>query len=176
MISLNLVSSLSIVIVLFLFGLVLAVSKKDLYASFTEGAAQGLRTTVGLLPTLVLLMTSISMLSASGASEMISSLVSPLLEKIGVPSELTPLILIRPVSGSGSTALLSELYSKYGADSIPGLCASVMFASTDTVVYVIAVYFSAARVKHTRHTLPVAAAVMLLSVFLSCALVRALLL
>ena len=176
MIRLNLVSSLSILILLSGFGLAMILSKKDLFSSFTDGARQGLKTTVNLLPTLVLLMTSISMFNASGAAEAVSGLLSPLLSRIGVPPELTPLILIRPVSGSGSTALLSELYSKYGTDSLAGLCASVMLASSDTIVYVIAVYSSAAKVRHTRHTLPVAVAIMLLSVFLSCALVRLLIL
>jgi spore maturation protein B len=82
------------------------------------------------------------------------------------------LILVRPLSGSGSLAAYADLLERYGADSFVGLCASVIVASSDTLIYVAAVYFSAAKVKKTRYTLPAGLAVSLFSVLLSCALCR----
>lgn len=168
----NFISALIIPLILAAFGLCLAFSKKDLTGKFLEGAKEGLSSGIGLLPTLVLLMTAVAMFSASGAAEWLAGLLQPIMHKLGVPSELTPLLIIRPISGSASTALLSELFEKYGADSVVGRCASVLMASSDTLFYVVAVYMSAAGVKKSRHTLLSAFFVMLLSIFLSCFLVR----
>ena len=155
-------------------GMVCLLSKRDMTSAFLTGAKEGLSSGVGLLPTLVILMTAVSMFRASGAASYLASLLSPLFSVLGIPSELTPLLLIRPLSGSGSTALLTELYESYGADSFVAKCASVLTASSDTLVYVIAVYLSAAGVKRSRHTIPAALLVMLLGIVLSCFLVRAL--
>ncbi len=158
--------------ILTVFGLACVFSKKDLPSAFLSGAKEGLRSGVGLLPTLVILLTAVSMFSASGAPEMLAELLSPLLSRLGIPAELTPLLIVRPLSGSGATALLSEVYETYGADSFAAKCASVLTASSDTLVYVTAVYLSAAGVKRSRHTVPAAILVMLLGVVLSCLLVR----
>ena len=93
-------------------------------------------------------------------------------DRIGIPSEILPLLLTRPVSGSAATAVFSALADDLGADSFPALCAAVIMGSSDTLAYVTAVYFSSVEVRRTRHTYPVALAVMLLCVFLSCLLVR----
>ncbi len=155
-------------------GMACLFAKKDVTGAFLSGAKEGLSSGVGLLPTLVILMTAVSMFRASGAASYLSGLLSPLLSFLGIPSELTPLLLVRPLSGSGSTALLTELYESYGADSFAAKCASVLTASSDTMVYVIAVYLSAAGVKRSRHTIPAALLVMLLGIVLSCLLVRVL--
>jgi len=160
--------------VLTVFGLACVFSRKDLPGAFLQGAKGGLQSAVGLLPTLVILMTAVSMFSASGAPQMLARLLSPLLSRLGIPAELTPLLIVRPLSGSGSTALLTEIYAAYGPDSFASKCASVLTASSDTIVYVIAVYLSAAGVKKSRHTVPAALAVMLLGIVLSCLLVRVL--
>ncbi len=158
--------------ILAVFGLACVFSKKDLPGAFLSGAKEGLRSGIGLLPTLVILLTAVSMFSASGAPELLSKLLAPLLSRLGIPSELTPLLIVRPLSGSGSTALLNEIYETYGPDSFPAQCASVLTASSDTLVYVVAVYLSAARVTKSRHTIPAALLVMLLGIVLSCLLVR----
>lgn len=157
------------------FGLVAALHKKDLSGHFIEGAKSGITSAFSLLPTLTLLLTAVAMFRASGATEVLSELLAPLMNKIGVPSELTPLLLVRPLSGSGSTALLAELYETHGPDSFVSQCATVLSASSDTVVYVGAVYMAAAGVKKTRHTYPAALLVMLLGIVLSCLLVNVLL-
>ena len=149
-------------------GILLAFGKRNYFDSFLRGAGQGLQTAIGLLPTLVALMVAISMLNASGVIGFLSSLLSPIAQWIGIPTELLPLLLTRPFSGSASTAAYSTLLQTLGADSFPALCASVIFASSDTVVYVIAVYFSSIRVRHTRYAFPCAFAVMLFCIFFSC--------
>ena len=146
--------------------------KKDYFSLFTEGAKNGLRTAVSILPTLVALMIAINMLSASGILDAISSALSPVARVIGIPTEILPLLLTRPVSGSASTAAYSSLLSQYGADSFPALCASVIMGSTDTMLYVICLYFSSVGIKKTRYAIPTALAVMLFSVFFSCLVCR----
>ncbi len=154
------------------FGLLLTVSRRDLPGAFLAGAQDGLNAGVGLLPTLVILMTAVSMFQASGAPEKLTELLSPLLTRVGIPPEIIPLLIVRPLSGSGSLALLSSLFETAGPDSTAARCAAVLTASSDTLIYVMAVYLSAAGVKKSRHAVPAAFLVMLLSVLLSCILVR----
>lgn len=154
------------------FGLFCAFSRRDLPGAFLDGANEGLRSGLGLLPSLVILMTAVSMFSASGLADAVSGFCTPLFDQLGIPEELVSFIIVRPVSGSGSIALLTEIFEKTGADSFPSKCASVIMASSDTLIYVTAVYMSAAGVKKTRHTLPAAFLLMLLGIFLSCLLVR----
>ncbi len=153
---------LAVTALLFLFG------KKDYFAAFTAGAWEGIKTAAGLLPTLVLLLAATSMLRASGATALLASLFRQGAEKFGIPSEILPLLLTRPFSGSASSAMFSSLLSEVGADSFAGLCAAVIMGSSDTVVYVISVYFSAVGIKRTGYALPVALLVMLFCVFFSC--------
>ncbi len=121
--------------------------KVDLFEVFVQGAYENLKIAVNILPALLLLMTAVGMLSASGALEAFSQLISPLLDKIGFPSQVAPLALMRPVSGSGSLAVLDNILSVYGADSFSGRVASVLMGSTETTFYTIAVYYSAVRLK-----------------------------
>lgn len=146
--------------------------RHDCFGAFLRGAKEGLHTCVGLLPTLCALLTAVSMLNASGAVTLLSSLLAPVASAIGVPAELLPLLLTRPFSGGASMSAFTDLLSRVGPDSLPGLCASVIFGSSDTVVYVITVYFSSVGVKKTRWALPCAFAVMLFGVFFSCFLCR----
>ena len=148
------------------------IGRRDYFAAFTRGAAEGLKTAVGLLPTLCALLTAIAMLNASGAVELFSGWLTPLFSRLGVPSELLPLLLTRPFSGSASTAAFTDLLEHVGADSFAGLCASVIFGSSDTVVYVITVYSSAVGIRRTRWAFPCALAVMLFCIFFSCFLCR----
>lgn len=165
-------SALAMPTVLALTGLILLTGKKDYFRAFTEGAAEGLKTTVRLLPTLTALLVGVSMLNASGAISLLARALSPAAEAIGVPAELLPLLLTRPFSGSASTAAFTALLRDVGADSLTGLCASVIYGSSDTVVYVVSVYFSSVGVRKTRWAFPCAFAVMLFCVFFSCFLCR----
>lgn len=168
------ISSLVIPLILLAVAFFLAKGgKSDYLGAFARGASEGLRTTVGLVPTMVLLMTGLSMLTASGALEIISDFLSPLGEKIGVPAEIIPLIITRPVSGSAANASFAALLDTAGADSFAAFAASVIMGSSDTVIYIISVYFSgASHVKKTRHAVPIAILIMLFCVFFSCFIAR----
>ncbi len=165
-------SSLAIPAIILSAGLVMLLGGGRYFESFTAGAKTGLKTAAGLLPALAALVTAVSMLNASGAVDFICSLVSPAAASLGIPEGLLPLLLTRPVSGSASTAVYSTLLQKYGPDSFEALCASVIMGSSDTLIYVITVYFSGAGVKKTRYAFPCAVAVMLLCIFLSCFVCR----
>ena len=146
--------------------------KGDSFSDFLAGARSGAESCIRIFPSLLALVTAVTVFSASGLASAIAGFLAPVGSKIGIPPELFTLILVRPVSGSGSLAAYADLLERYGADSFIGLCASVIVASSDTLIYIAAVYFSAAKVKKTRYTLPVGLAVSLVSVLLSCALCR----
>ena len=128
----------------------------DVFAALTEGGKKGLTVMLGILPALVSLLPAVYMLRASGALDAFGSLVAPLLRLLRIPPELTPLMLLRPFSGSGALAVGGELMSTYGADSLIGRSAAVLLGSTETTFYVLAVYFGAAGVKKSRHAVPAA--------------------
>ncbi len=128
----------------------------DVYAALTHGAEEGLTVLLRIVPALVGLLTAVSMFRASGAMEWFSGLCAPVLARLGLPPELTPLMLIRPVSGNGALAVATDLLDSYGADSYIGRVAAVMLGSTETTFYTIAVYFGSAGIYKTRHTVPAA--------------------
>ena len=168
----SVISQMIVPFVLALAGMGMFFSKKDLFSEFTTGASYGLKTAVGLLPTLVALITAISMFNSSGASQALSNFLAPLGSKVGIPSEIIPLILVRPLSGGASTALIADIFEKYGADSFAGRCASVIAGSSDTLLYVISVYFGAVGVKKARKTPLIAFIAALFCVFVSVFLCR----
>ena len=128
----------------------------DVYGALTTGARDGLTVLLNILPPLVGLLTAVAMFRASGAMEWLTGLCAPVMELLGIPAELTPLMLIRPVSGSGALAVATDLMTTYGPDSYIGRVAAVMLGSTETTFYTIAVYFGAAGIIRTRHTIPAA--------------------
>jgi len=127
--------------------------KTDIFGEFVKGAAENLKVSAELLPTLIALVTAVGMFKASGAMGLITSASSQLFESIGFPPQCLPLALMRPVSGSGALAVYESIISDCGADSLAGKVASVMLGSTETTFYTLAVYYSAAGIKKTRHTL-----------------------
>ncbi|NLW64885.1 MAG: spore maturation protein [Clostridiales bacterium] len=128
----------------------------DVFSAMTLGAKDGLKTVFSILPALIALLPGIYMLRASGALDALSALLQPALEKIGIPSETVPLMLLRPLSGSAALAVGSDIMSASGTDSFAGRCAAVILGSTETTFYVIAVYFGAAGIKRSRHAVPAA--------------------
>ena len=146
-----------IVPILLLVTSLLALHKKEnAYGLLLEGAADGFKLLVTLIPTLILLLTSITMLRASGALEWISRFFSPVFSFFGIPPETVMLVLIRPFSGSAALAVGSELMAQHGADSLIGRTAAIMLGSTETTFYAISVYFGAAGIQKTRYTIPAA--------------------
>ena len=149
-----------------------AYKKVDLFSAMAAGAKDGLRVVKNILPSLVVLLTAVSMLRASGALEALAKLCAPLFSLLGIPAETTALIFLRPVSGSGALAVGSELISRFGPDSCIGRCAAVMLGSTETTFYVIAVYFGALGIKKTRHAVPAALAADLTGFIMAALTVR----
>ena len=130
--------------------------KENAYDFMLAGGAEGLKLLISLVPTLILLLTAVSMLRASGAMEALCGLFSPLLSVLGIPPETAMLVLIRPISGSAALAVGTDLMVQHGVDSTIGRTAAVMLGSTETTFYTISVYFGAAGIKRTRYTLPAA--------------------
>ena len=142
-----------IVPLLIFFAAALALGRREnAYNLLLDGAAEGLKILLTLVPALVLLLTAVTMLRASGAMEMISKFLSPVFRFFGVPPETAMLVLVRPISGSAALAVGADLMDQYGVDSVVGRTAAVMLGSTETTFYTISVYFGAAGIKKTRYT------------------------
>lgn len=127
--------------------------KAPVYDYFIEGAKEGIKTAVDILPFIIAIFIGIEALVSSGAMGFLQDALGPILGFFGIPEELMSLILLRPISGSGSLVLVERLISEYGADSLLGRAASVMAGTCETVFYVLAVYFGATAVKKIRHAL-----------------------
>ena len=130
--------------------------KENAYSLLIDGAGEGLKLLLTLVPTLILLLTAVSMLRASGAMEMLSKFCAPVFKVFGIPPETAILVLIRPISGSAALAIGTQLMTQYGVDSQIGRTVAVMLGSTETTFYTISVYFGAAGIKKTRYTIPAA--------------------
>lgn len=125
----------------------------NIFDSFVQGAKEGLRTVAFIAPTMIALLVAVGTLRASGALTWVADVIRPAAQAVGYPAELVPMGLLRPVSGSGATALLTGIYADYGADSFLAKCASVAAGSTETTFYAVTMYYSAAGIKKIRHTL-----------------------
>ena len=146
-----------IVPILLLLASVLALRKKEnAYDLMLSGASDGLKLLASIVPALILLLTAVTMLRASGAVELLSRLLAPVFSFFGIPPETALLVLIRPLSGSAALAVGAELMAEHGVDSLIGRTAAVMLGSTETTFYTISVYFGAAGIKKTRYTVPAA--------------------
>ena len=139
------------------FTMAMALGKREnAYDLLLRGAGEGLTLLKSILPSLILLLTAVYMLRASGATEMVSRWAAPVFSLFGIPPETAMLVLIRPLSGSAALAVGAELMAEYGVDSLVGRTAAVMLGSTETTFYTISVYFGAAGISKTRYTLPAA--------------------
>lgn len=130
--------------------------KENAYDIMLSGAAEGLRLIVSIQPALILLLSAVHMLQASGAVAAISNLLAPVFCLFGIPPETALLVLVRPFSGSAALAVGADLMARYGVDSAVGRTAAVMLGSTETTFYTISVYFGAAGIHKTRYTIPAA--------------------
>ena len=130
--------------------------QEDAYSLLLQGGGEGLRLVVSILPALVLLMTAVYMLRASGAVELLSGFLSPVFSFFGIPPETAMLVLIRPISGSAALAVGADLMGQYGVDSTIGRTVAIMLGSTETTFYTVSVYFGAAGIRKTRYTIPAA--------------------
>lgn len=133
-----------------------AIKRVRVYEVFVDGAKEGFHVAVKIIPYLVAILVAIGIFRASGAMDGLIAALSPVLQPLGVPPEVLPMALVRPLSGSGSLGVMSEGLKTYGPDSLIGNMLSTMMGSTETTFYVLAVYFGSVAVRRTRHALPAA--------------------
>ncbi|MCD8144430.1 MAG: spore maturation protein [Oscillospiraceae bacterium] len=128
----------------------------NVYEALTVGAAEGLRVVVRIFPSLLTMLVCISLMRTSGFLEAVEGLLGPVLSRFGIPPEVAPLLLIRPISGGGALGVGAELIAQYGPDSEVGRTAAVMLGSTETTFYTISVYFGGLGIHRTRYAVPAA--------------------
>jgi spore maturation protein B len=126
------------------------------YDVFIEGAKEGFDVAIRIIPFLVGILVAIGMFRGSGAMDLLTAVLRPIVAPIGFPPELVPLGILRSLTGSGSLAFTTDLIKSHGPDSVIGRTAATMYGSTETTFYVLAVYFGAVGVRRTRHAVPAA--------------------
>lgn len=149
-----------------------SIKKVNVYNGFVDGAKQSLPTAVAVFPYLFATFLMVNALHASGVGKVVVNFVAPPFEMLGIPKEVLELMLIRPFSGSGSLAILDDVYKTYGVDSYVGRCASVIMGSSETVFYISALYFSQTRVKRLGWAIPIALFCNFVGGILGCMLCR----
>lgn len=154
-----------IIPVIFVTVLIISLFKKqDAYSVFIDGSKSAIDLVIGVFPYLIAVMMAVEVFKVSGVSSVIANGLSPIMNFFGIPKELTELILIRPLSGSGAMGILDTIYADYGADSYISRCASVIYGSCETVFYVSTIYFSQTKIKKLGLAIPIA----LVSTFIGC--------
>lgn len=146
--------------------------KIDVFDCFLCGAKEGIHTAVNILPALIALLTGIAMLKTSGALDFFCNMLSPLTAFLGIPKEILPQAVLRPISGSGALAVFQDILKEHGPDSFIGRVASVLQGSTETTFYTIAVYLGAVNIKKTRHLIPSALSADIAGMILSVCAVK----
>lgn len=153
-------------VLLLLFAVILLLSKRNLMDSFVKGAVEGAECCYKLLPTLLLIMCGVGAVFSSGAVDILCAFFRPVLRFFGVPSQMLPAIILRPFSGSGVTAVADKLFKELGADDRVSKIACLLMGSTDTIIYTLCLYFSAAGIKKTRYAIPASFVVFLFSIWI----------
>jgi spore maturation protein SpmA len=152
--AINAVSKISIPFMLSVFPLYAALRHVKVYEEFVEGAKEGFDVAIRILPYLVAILVAMGMFRAAGGINLVSDALAPAMQAVGFPPPLLPMVLMRPLSGSGTLGLFAELVKQYGADSLISRMGGTIFGSTETTFYVLAVYFGSVAVKRTRYALP----------------------
>lgn len=166
------IASLCVPSLLLCTALILFTAQKDLFSEFTSGVTDGMRTVVGILPTMLLLTVAVRMVSASGVTAFLCRLLSPFCQKLLPDAALLPIVLLRPLSGSGATALLTQLFADTGPDSFASRAACILMGSSDTILYTVSIYFSSVGEKRTGRTVPLALIALTFCTVLSCLLTK----
>lgn len=152
---------------------VIAIIKKvPLYDSFVEGARDGLKLAVSVFPYLAVMFIAIELMRISGLTAIMSKAFEPILGAFGIPVELSELLIVRPLSGSGSMAIVSNIYNQYGVDSYIARCASVIVGCSETVFYVTTVYFASTKIKKTGYCLPISILSCYIGAVIACLICR----
>ena len=158
-----------IVTIIIIFG---AIKGLNVFDTFLDGAKSGFKTVLGITPALIGLIVAVNMLKSSGGLTVITDIISPISEFLGIPKEVTPLAILSPVSGSGTVTMFESILKDNHPDSFIGRVASVMMGSTETTFYAITLYYGSCNIKNTRHTLPSAICADLVSFIFSSRAVR----
>lgn len=148
------------------------IKKVNVFSAFTKGASGAVELVLSLIPLLACTFIMCELFERSSLSQMLADLLSPVFNFLGVPPELTKLILIKPFSGSGSLAYLTNILQQYGADSYVGRCASVLYGSSETVFYISVVYFASSKQKKRIIPIIIILCATLISTIVSCLLCR----
>lgn len=142
------------------------------YTHFVNGAKEAVDLCIRTFPLLVAIFCAVELFKISGLSDTLSKILSPVFCAVGIPKELVNFLVLRPFTGSGSVAMVSELYATYGADSYIARCASVIMSCTETVFYVTAIYFSTTKIKKLGYTIPVALVSCFIGSIIACLLCK----
>jgi spore maturation protein B len=170
----GILSAVAVPAIILIFLVVAAIRKVKVYEAAVEGAKEGFQVAVRIIPYLVLMLVAIAIFRASGAMDVLIAVVRPVTDLIGFPAEALPMAFMRPLSGSGSLAVMTETMKTYGPDSFVGVLTSTLFGSTETTFYVLAVYFGAVNIRNTRHALPTGLLADAISFLMALVVVRAL--
>lgn len=149
-----------------------AKKKINCYSTFADGAKEAIKVCLDILPFLVAIFVAIQLFKISGLASLTATLLTPVMNFLGIPSELTELMIIRPFSGSGSIAIAEQIFSDYGADSYISRCACVIMGSSETIFYVATIYFSQTKAKRLLYAIPVALIATLISSVIACQLCK----
>lgn len=147
------ISVISIPIIILIITVNGILEKQNIFDTFIEGAKEGVKIIMGIFPTLIGLFVAIGALRTSGVLDLVINILSPVTNLINIPKEIMPLAILRPISGSASTAIAVDIMKTYGVDSLIGQIASTLMGSTETTIYTIAIYTSIVKVKKTRYVL-----------------------
>lgn len=158
-----------LVLVIIIYGIY---KKVDIFDTFLIGVKEGMKVSINLFPTIFAMVLAISLLTDSGIIISICNFFSVFFDKLGFPSEVFPLAILRPISGSSSLVILGDILSRYGPDSFIGRVASVMQGSTDTTIYIISMYFASVGIKKIKYSLTIGLLADLISIILSIIMVK----
>lgn len=161
-----------IVVIIITYGMI---KGRKVYEWFIEGAKEGLKVCLNIFPYLLAMIIAVNIFREAKLLDLLNSMIGPLGSLIGLPKEIIPLVLVKPLSGSGAIGILTDILKNYGADSYIGLIASVIMGTTETIFYTITVYFGAIQIKKIRHTLWAAVLADLTAIIISVLLVSKLL-
>lgn len=168
----NYLSTIAVPMVILLIIVYGVMEKNKVYDTFIEGAKEGMQVVVNIFPTLVGIFLAVGALRSSGLIELIINIIKPIIETLRIPAEIMPLALLRPISGSASMAVATDIISKNGVDSLIGLIASTIMGSTETTLYTIALYTSAVGIKKIRFVLVAALIADITGMLISVAICR----
>ena len=149
----NFLSNLAMPLIILLIVIYGVIEKKEVFDKFIEGAKDGIKIVINIFPTLIGLFLAVGTLRSSGVIDIVVNILDPLLEIVNFPTDIMPLALLRPISGSSSIAVATDIMKNFGVDSQIGIMAAVIMGATETTLYTIAVYSSSVKIKKTRFVL-----------------------